>query len=211
MGLAIGLITGYLICIPMGPLGLCIFSTTLKEGTLAALTVAIGGSLMDFAYFFTILTGLNFFHPPEFVLKAFPILGTIFIFFLGFKDLFFPPVVSHAPKKFPKLTTRKFIGYFLLGIFIYGSNPTLILTMTAIGAFLKSWSFFPQNETGALMTAIGLGLGSFAWFVTLICLVKKFRLKLGSDLMTKLYRLSGLGLIIMGGYLLVQIYPQFSE
>lgn len=211
MGLVIGLITGYLICIPIGPLGVSVSNTTIKKGTMAALTVALGGSLMDFAYFFTILTGLSLFHPPEFVLKIFPIVGTILILVLGFKDLFFPPTISIIPEKFPKLSGEKFIGYFILGIVIYGSNPTLLFTMTAIAAFLKSWPFFPQDNLGHLIASIGLGLGSFGWFATLIFLVQKFRAKLGPELMTRLYRLSGLGLILIGGYLVIQLHSQFSE
>lgn len=211
IGLIIGLITGYLICMPIGPLGVSIANLTIRKRPAASLALAMGGAIMDFLYFFTILTGLSFFHPPEIFLKFFPLLGTVLILTLGCRDLFFPLKIEQTPEKFPKLSSEKFIGHIFLGMVIYGSNPTLLFTMTAIAAFLKSWWFFPQDTWGQLIASIGLGVGSFGWFATLVFVVLKFRTKVGPKLMTNLHRVSGFGLILIGIYLAIQLGPQFSQ
>ena len=62
IALIIGLITGFLICIPVGPINVWVINTFIKYDFKSAFAIALGGSLMDFVYFIAILSGLSFFH-----------------------------------------------------------------------------------------------------------------------------------------------------
>ena len=66
------------------------------------------------------------------------------------------------------------IAGLVTGMFVYTSNPALILTMTGLGAFIKSLELFPFHQGNILSISLGLGLGSFLWFAFLVKVVKKF-------------------------------------
>ena len=57
MAFVIGIIVGFVMCIPIGPLNLWVINTCLKRSVCRALAVAAGGAIMDTVYFYVILSG----------------------------------------------------------------------------------------------------------------------------------------------------------
>ena len=61
IALVIGLVIGFLMCIPIGPINIWVINTFIRRGAAQALSIALGGSLMDFIYFYVILSGISLF------------------------------------------------------------------------------------------------------------------------------------------------------
>src|SRR5690606_23310945 len=144
IALVVGLIIGFVMCIPIGPINVWVMNTYIRRGALQALSIALGGSLMDLLYFYVILSGISliaFSEDTTFYLK---VAGIVLIFLMGIKELFSKPQVLESIK--PERSPGKLVGGFVLGVVIYTSNPTLIVTMTGLGAFVKSLEVFEFNQ-----------------------------------------------------------------
>ncbi len=200
----LGIIFGYLICIPIGPINIYVLRTKIKRGFLPAISIAIGGAIMDFFYFAIILSGLSLFEFSETVSFILKTLGISFIFLLGIKELFFTKVSSFEPENAVKKVRSS--NYILLGILIYISNPTLVFTISTLCAFLKSLTLFPSNLLNNLVFSLSVGLGSIFWSYTLLKFFNKFEHKLNIPLMLRINRFSGVLMIILGLYLIWQTF-----
>ncbi len=197
----IGLFIGFLMCIPIGPINVWVINTHLKKSAARALSIAFGGSLMDVIYFFIILSGLSLIEIDQkitFIMKA---AGIVIIFLLGLKELLSKN--SQIQETTKRETPQGVAKGILLGIVIYTSNPALVLTMTGLGAFVKSLELFVFNQLNIILISIGLGIGSFLWFVFLIKVVDRFKEAIRNKYLNYFSRISGglmIGLSLFMGY-----------
>jgi len=195
----LGLLTGYIMCIPIGPLNILIFNTKLKRGIAPAMSIAVGGAIMDFIYFFIILSGLSLFTINPQISFGFKILGTAILFLLGIKEIFFVHVdLRERPKYNRKLGSK---GFLLLGILIYIGNPTMFFSLSTLCAFIKSFSFFPSTLTNNAVFSLFVAFGSVLWFYTLIVIIEKFEHKITKTLMIKINQFCGILILILSFYL----------
>jgi len=211
IALLLGLFIGFLMCIPVGPINVMVINTQIKSNSQNALAIALGGSVMDVIYFMVILSGLSMFEFSDNVTMILKSVGIALIFFLGIKDLMAKPV-SSEPETEVKTKKAGIIGYLLLGVIIYTSNPTLILTMTGLGAFIKSLTLFPMNQTNIVIHSLGLGAGSFLWFVFLSKLTNKFKEAIRNKYLLTFNRVSGSLMIILSIFMLTKlIFPTIQR
>ncbi|MBY0412747.1 MAG: LysE family transporter, partial [Bdellovibrionales bacterium] len=195
IALLLGFAIGFIMCIPVGPINVWVVNTLLKHNFRSAFSIAIGGSTMDFVYFMLILTGLSLFtfsHQTSLVLK---IVGVFFLFAFGLKEVLTKQQVfeisEEDKKKIPHAS-----GFFLLGVLIYTSNPTLIATMSALAAVIKSWHVFAPNFLNYFLLSFGLGIGSVSWFYFLLKMVERYQNRIPEKFFYYFSRTSG-GLIVM--------------
>lgn len=175
-----GLLTGFLMCIPVGPINVWVIQTVIKRGKTEAYSLALGGSAMDAVYFYLILSGLSLVSIPPTLTQILKVAGTVLIFILGVLELVrsqqVPPESSETPLTSKvKINKAKLSGFFLLGVILYTSNPTLVLTMTALAAFIKSLEMFPFTQPNIISLSFGLATGSFLWFFMLTHFTLKFK------------------------------------
>jgi threonine/homoserine/homoserine lactone efflux protein len=200
----LGIILGYLINIPIGPINIWILKTKLKKGFRPAISIAIGGALMDFFYFSVILSGLSLFEFSEKTAAVLKTLGISFLFLIGVKELFFTKISSlEAPEIKGKVRSS---NYFLLGILIYVSNPTLVFTISTLCAFLKSFNFFPSTLGNNLIFSLSVAVGSTLWSYSLLKFIKKFQSKISQTLMLKIIHISGGLVILLSFYLGIKTF-----
>lgn len=200
MALLIGLCIGFLMCIPIGPINVWVVNTQVKKGVANALSIAAGGSIMDFCYFFIIVSGLSLFDFPHNISILLQVLGIVFITVMGVKELFFtkPQEVKEVDSE---VKTKTIIASFFVGVILYTSNPTLIVTMTGLGAFVKSLNYFTFTRTNAFLLSFGLALGSFLWFVFLSFIVNRFKESIRTKYMKHLVKISGALMVALGTYM----------
>jgi len=194
IALFVGLIIGFLMCIPIGPINVWVINTHLKKGPISALSIALGGSIMDFIYFFIILSGLSLIKVNEDVMIYFKTFGIGLIFILGIKEL----LTSHVEfdeSSLKKETPKGIVASLVLGVILYTSNPTLIVTMTGLGAFVKSLGYFTISLFNSVLVSFGLALGSFFWFVFLVKVVERYQEKIKTKYYKYFVKVSG-GLMV---------------
>jgi hypothetical protein len=100
---------------------------------------------------------------------------------------------------------RGFGGKVLLGLLITGVNPTLLASWSAVVTVLHSTGTLRIWPLDAFPFAIGVGVGSTAWFALLLALLQKFRSRVSEATLGRLVRIMGWGLAVAGVVLLVVV------
>jgi threonine/homoserine/homoserine lactone efflux protein len=207
MALMVGLIIGFLMCIPVGPINVWVVNTLVKHNFRSAFSIALGGSTMDFVYFMVILSGLSLFHFSPSTVLTLKVVGVLFLFAFGMKELLVKKqnfTLSDAEeKKTPKAT-----GFFFLGVLIYSSNPTLIATMSGLAAVIKSWKLFSYTFFNYFALSLGLALGSAAWFYVLLKIVNKYQNKIPEKFFINFSRACGALIVLFSLYMAFNVYKE---
>ncbi|GAB4010606.1 MAG: LysE family transporter [Bdellovibrio sp.] len=206
IALLIGLVIGFVMCIPIGPINLMVINTQIKHQSKSrALAIAAGGSLMDLFYFLLILSGLSFITFSEEVTKGLKISGLVLIFGLGIKDLLAKETTSNENTK-SDTNKLNILASFILGVVIYTSNPTLIVTMTGLGAFIKSLELFQFDTLNIVLNSLGLATGSFLWFAVLSSITGKFEEKIRTKYLIHFNRISGVLMILLSIFMGLKLF-----
>ena len=207
IALIIGIITGFLICIPVGPINVWVINTLIKYDFKSAFAIALGGSLMDFVYFIIILSGLSFFHFSPKIVLALKIVGVLFLLTFGLKEFLVKKQNFNTDKDINKKEPTV-ISFFLLGVAIYSSNPTLVATMSTLAAIIKSWNLFDNNFGSYLALSLGLGLGTATWFFLLLRIVIKYQNNIPERFFINFSRACGALIFLFGLYMAFNVYKE---
>lgn len=207
IALIVGWIVGFLICIPVGPINVWVVNTLIRKNFRSAFSIALGGSLMDFVYFMIILTGLSLFHFTPKTVLTLKIVGVVFLLVFGLRELFVQKQNFKLEQGEEKKKSRA-SSYFLLGVLIYSSNPTLVATMSGIAAVIKSWNLFLNNYTNYIALSAGISLGSATWFFLLLKIVNKYQNKIPEKFFINFSRACGLLIVLFSLYMAFNVYKE---
>jgi threonine/homoserine/homoserine lactone efflux protein len=192
-----GLLIGFSIAAPVGPIGVLCIRRTLAEGRLAGFLSGMGAASADMFYGAVAAFGLT---AIQDVLLGqsnwLRLIGGTFLLFLGVKTFLTKPAEQAA-----KSSRGGLFGAYLSTFFLTITNPITILSFIAIFAGLR------LTETGgnyaiASTMVLGVFLGSATWWLTLSTGVSLLREKFTPALLTWVNRLAGMiitgfGIIIL--------------
>jgi|ERR1041385_3075033 threonine/homoserine/homoserine lactone efflux protein len=187
-----GLIIGFAMAVPIGPLGVMCIRKTLAEGHSRGLIIGFAAATADSVYGSIAAFGLTFISDviasQHFWVS---VCGGSLLLFLGVRTL-------RAKRKNPiipfdnKGLLRSYVSAFLVAL----TNPVTIF------AFIAVFAAFGLGHRLTVISAVTLVLGVFAgsclWFLTLGYIATLFRKKLDSDGLRWVNRISG-ALIILSG------------
>jgi threonine/homoserine/homoserine lactone efflux protein len=190
-----GLIIGFSIAAPVGPIGVLCIRRTLAEGRLAGFLSGMGAASADMFYGAVAAFGLtavqNLLIGQSNWLR---IVGGGFLLFLGVKTFFSKPAEQAAEARHGGL-----IGAYLTTFFLTITNPLTILSFIAIFVGLRLIKT-DGNYLLASVMVLGVFLGSAAWWLTLSTGISFLREKFTPALLTWVNRLAG-GIIFVFGLL----------
>lgn len=207
IALPLGLLIGFLMCIPVGPINVWVVNTLIRHNFRSAFLIACGGSLMDFVYFMMILTGLSFItfsHQTSMILK---VVGVLFLFLFGLKEVISKEKGMEATEEDKKKMPRA-SSFFILGVLIYTSNPTLIATMSGLAAVIKSWHAFDFTFLNYFLLSLGVGMGSASWFYFLLRMVQRYQNRIPKKFFYHFSRASGVLIIIFSFIMAFNVYKE---
>jgi threonine/homoserine/homoserine lactone efflux protein len=188
-----GLIIGFSIAAPVGPIGILCIRRTLAEGRTSGFLSGLGAATADALYGCVAGFGLT-------VISAFlvdqrswiQLIGGIFLLALGIRTLRSAPAQQSAAAAVSGL-----FASYLSTFFLTLTNPMTILSFAGIFAALGM-----ANTGGSLVAAItlvsGVFLGSAAWWLILSGAVGLVRAKLNTGILGWANRLSGIVLVVFG-------------
>ena len=196
-----GLIIGFAVAAPVGPIGILCIRRTLHHGPLAGFFSGLGAATADAAYGFVAAFGLTaisgFLLDMETWLR---LGGGTFLIWLGVRAW-----RSH-PSQDQAATTRRGLGLlsgYLATAALTLANPSTILSFLAIFAGLGLASQ-ARAWTDASVLVIGVFIGSALWWLFLAFLASIFRQKLSTGSGMKwINRLSALLLAGFGGFIVL--------
>jgi threonine/homoserine/homoserine lactone efflux protein len=188
-----GLIIGFSIAAPVGPIGVLCIRRTLAEGRLAGFLSGMGAASADMLYGAVAAFGLT--AVQELLIGQstwLRIAGGIFLLYLGGRTFFSKPSERAAEARRGGL-----FGAYLTTFFLTITNPLTILSFIAIFAGLRLGEM-DGNFLSAAFMVLGVFLGSAAWWLTLSTGVSFLRDKFTPAWLTWVNRLAGVIIFIFG-------------
>lgn len=196
-----GLVLGFSIAAPVGPIGVLCIRRTLAFGPLTGLLSGLGAATADAFYGAVAGFGLTFISmllvSQQYWLAW---VGGIYLMYLGVRILRAAPAQSNQPPAAANLA-----GAFLSTFALTLTNPVTILSFAAIfagmGLAVNTSDF---GDAGALV--LGVFAGSALWWLTLTTTVSLFKTRLSPDILQWVNRISGaiicgFGVIVLLGLL----------
>ncbi len=167
-----GLLIGFSIAAPVGPIGVLCIRRTLAAGRLTGLLSGLGAATADAVYGciagfgLTVISGLLI--RQQTWLSLF---GGLFLCYLGYKTFVAQPAQTQAQAR-----EGSFVGAYASTFLLTLTNPATILSFAAIFAGLGIVST-AGDYGAAVFLVLGVFLGSALWWLTLSSGVSLFRAK----------------------------------
>ena len=192
-----GIVIGFSVAAPVGPIGLLTIRKTLAEGRMAGLCTGLGAAFADTMY--GIVAGFGLTAISSFILSQevwLRILGGLFLVYLGFNSLR-QLKVDNTLKSNGKGNLNNFVSTFFLTI----SNPGTIVSFLAIFAGLGLVG--PETAYSSSMALVlGVFIGSASWWLILSYAINYFRDRFNMSSLKWINRISGLMIAGFGLYVL---------
>lgn len=200
-----GMILGFSIAAPVGPIGILCIRRTLQYGKLSGLVSGTGAAVADAIYAIIAAFGLtmisNFLVAGEY---WFQLLGGFFMIYLGGK-IFFTKLIPNRAEVAHKTLLNDFFSVFILTL----TNPMTILSFFAVFAAI-GLSSINAPFFDAFLLVLGVFLGSFAWWFILSEGVALFRGKISDEFMLWVNRFAGVTIFLFGLIALLALVTRSS-
>ncbi len=191
-----GIAIGFVMAIPIGPIGIMCIRKTLTEGRLSGLIIGIGAATADLFYGCVAAFGLTIISDTLNSQRIWiRIVGGALLFFLGIKTF-------RAQPKDPKLkisSSGRLRSYFTVVVLTL-TNPLTIF------AFIAVFASFGLGDGLSFVSAIvlvaGVFIGSCLWFFLLTSGTIIFRKKLDLVGLKWVNKIAGI-LIIISGFIVI--------
>ena len=198
--LVIGLIIGFSIAAPVGPVGVLCIRRTLAEGRLHGLVSGLGAATADAIYGGIAGFGLTFISDmlvqQQIWLRFF---GGVFLCFLGLKTLLAKP-----SEKSPSEKRTGLLGSYGSTFFLTLTNPMTILSFAAVFAGIGLGSTLVDYGSAALLVC-SVFAGSALWWLILSGSVSLLRKKVTPRVLRWINMVSGAIIMGFGVFALVSI------
>jgi threonine/homoserine/homoserine lactone efflux protein len=188
-----GLIIGFSIAAPVGPIGILCIQRTLANGNVQGLVTGLGAATADAVYGFIAAFGLTFI--SDFLVDQslwFRIIGGFFLCYLGIRAFTKKP----SPQSV-SLKNNAALSAYGTTFFLTLTNPMTILFFAGIFAGLGIVSESIHYAAAGLMV-IGVFSGSAAWWLLLSGATGIFRHKISEGKLVLVNKISGIVILAFG-------------
>ena len=191
-----GLILGFAIAAPVGPIGVLCIRRSLADGQRAGFATGLGAATADALYGCVAAFGLT--AVSDYLIKQrfwLGLIGGLFLCYLGVRTFF------TKASETPAVASRKGLaGAYLSTFLLTVTNPMTILSFVAVFAGLGLAT--SSNYVTAASLVAGVFIGSGLWWLLLSGSAALFRNRVGPSLMTWVNRASGGIIFVLGVYAL---------
>lgn len=191
-----GIVLGFAIAAPVGPIGLLCIRRTIQHGPLMGFFTGFGAAIADTIYgaiaAFGVSTALSFLRGHEI---AFQLVGGIFLLVVAVRTFRQEPAaeereVDSAPD------SKTWIGGFMTGLSLTLTNPATIMAFIAIFAGFGLGGTLNRIEASTLV--LGVFIGASLWWMTLSMSVAAVRHRISERGLVMLNHCTGVALAGFG-------------
>lgn len=199
-----GIILGFSVAAPVGPIGILCIRRTLEYGRLSGFVSGLGAAFADMIYAIIAAFGLTYISNVLTVGQDWlQLAGGLFLLYLGWRTFHAKPR-ANLNEPVHKSLLNDFFSIFFLTV----TNPMTIVAFLGVFAAL-GLTTANGNYIHALLLVLGVFLGSAFWWLLLSEGVTLFRKKVTGQVMQWINRISG-GLIFGFG-IVVLIYLFYTH
>jgi len=197
--LLMGIIAGFALAVPIGPIGILCIRKTLSEGLLPGVIIGLGAASVDFLYSGVASFGLTVISDAidnqQTLIK---ILGGGLFLILGLRILLNQHSTFNTPiKRMGKL--KSYVSTFLFTL----GNPLTIFAFLTFFALLGL--SIELSRFNAMVLSLGVFIGSLSWFSLLSSNIIYFRKKININQMFWVNRISGSFIIVSGVVMILSL------
>lgn len=190
-----GVIIGFAVAAPVGPIGFLCIRTTLAHGRAAGFATGAGAAFADTFYAiigaFGVVLVSAFLHDYSRVLR---IVGGVLLVDVGARTIFSPPDMRDDVKPLGSKLVKDFITTFFLTL----TNPATLFSFVLIFAMLGITA--KGDPLRALDVVAGVFAGSLSWWLLLSTSVSLMKTKITPNVMKRMNMVVG-GFIVGFGFL----------
>ena len=195
-----GLLIGFSIAAPVGPIGVLVIRRTLAEGRLAGLVTGLGAATADALYGCVAGFGLTFVTSLLVGQQLWVrLIGGLFLCYLGIRAFMAAPAERAATAAGSSL-----LGAYGATLLLTLANPATILSFIAVFAGLGLAATSGDYGAASLLV-LGVFAGSALWWVLLSSGIGLLRLRLTPGALRWINRVSGAVLVVFGALALGSI------
>jgi threonine/homoserine/homoserine lactone efflux protein len=188
-----GVVIGFSIAAPVGPIGVLCIRRTLAEGHASGLISGLGAATADAIY--GCIAGFGLTLISSFLISQqvwLRLVGGSFLCFLGFRTFLSKPAEQAASTK-----GKGLVGSYVSTFFLTITNPVTILSFAAIFAGLGIGGASVSHVSAALLV-LGVFIGSALWWFILSGVANVFRAEFSRDKLKWINRVSGIIIATFG-------------
>ena len=187
-----GIVLGFAIAAPVGPVGILCITRSLSNGRLSGILTGLGAASADAIYgaiaAFGLTAIMTLLMKWQLCIEA---IGGIFLLLVGIKIFFSKPKDNFFSERSGDSIVFDYTSTFFLTI----ANPMTILAFMGVFAALGGGGG-GYDLRNAMLLVIGVFLGSTLWWLVLTNLVGWLHKKLNTQVLTWINRGSGIIIII---------------
>jgi threonine/homoserine/homoserine lactone efflux protein len=188
-----GIVIGFSIAAPVGPIGVLCIRRTLAEGRAIGLVSGLGAATADALYGCVAGFGLTFISDLLIRQKMWlSLVGGAFLIYLGIKTMLSRPAQQAALIK-----TSSFAGAYGSTLLLTLTNPMTILFFAGVMAGLGVGSA-ARDYVSAVVLVLGVLVGSALWWLTLSTGVSLLRSQFDVRALAWVNRVSGVIITVFG-------------
>jgi threonine/homoserine/homoserine lactone efflux protein len=194
-----GMVIGFALAAPVGPVGVLCIKRALVNGRLAAFCAGLGAALADTIFGAVAGLGLTvvsaFLLSHQFIIR---LVGGSFLIFVGLRGYGQKPAVEEDESTGSTLL-KDFLASFMLAI----SNPATILAAIPVVAAVGARGL--QDTDSATWLVSGVFSGSTSWWLLLSGAAGAVRSRFSPKILTLLNRVSAVLLTVTGVFILASL------
>jgi threonine/homoserine/homoserine lactone efflux protein len=196
-----GLVFGFSIALPVGPIGILCIRRSLAGGLTAGLLTGMGAATAD--AFYGSLAGFGLAGVTGLLVGQrtwIQLLGGLFLCYLGLRIL-----LSDTGERAASAPYRSYARGYFSALLLTLANPMTILSFTAVFAAMGLGGVAAGHVAAAWLVA-GVFTGSMTWWVILSSITSIFKTSLTAKVMKWIDRVSGtvltgFGVVVVAGFL----------
>jgi L-lysine exporter family protein LysE/ArgO len=208
MALLAGVVCGFVVSIPVGPVNLTIINYSLRKGFGPAFLVGLGAITAESVYAALWFAGHSTIFDHEVVVGFTRLAAVVLLAGLGVRYLLMrPEKLDASAERAAKWDQRwRHPRAFLLGFALTVSNLLLILLWATMTRVLFDGGWVQPLWPSRTMAVAGVFTGGFTWFFLLAFFVSRAHRRVRDETLTLLVRGSGIVLLAFALFLAYRIF-----
>jgi threonine/homoserine/homoserine lactone efflux protein len=196
-----GFLSGFVLCIPVGPVNLTILNEGARRGFKWAALIGAGATVMEVIYCAIAFTGFAAFFQKGVIKAMMEVFSFVFMLFLGVRFVMAKavPIVAKLEQRIEERIEQKLhpSSAFMTGFVRTLANPGVLLGWIILGANFISRGWVEPNWEGKLSCLAGVTVSVGLWFTGLSWAISLGHKKFTAQTLLKMERFSGVGLLVL--------------
>jgi len=195
LSLVTGMISGFLVSVPVGPINVTILNEGPHHGFRWGFLIGLGAVVMEVTYCGIAFAGFSNLFDSKLMRAAMELISFMLVFYLGVKYMLAHALVATPPSA-ERLAERLHPHTaFMTGFVRVLCNPMVLLFWITLSATFVAHEWVEPNWTSKSVFLAGVAAGALAWFVLLSFVVAHELRRFSTETLVQLSRLSGVVLV----------------